>query len=59
VDRWNREVVAVLNEPAIRQALVDRGIDPAPSTPAELAAYLKSESDKWARVAKATGLQAN
>jgi tripartite-type tricarboxylate transporter receptor subunit TctC len=59
VDRWNREVVAVLNEPAIRQALVDRGIDPAPSSPAELAAYLKSESDKWARVAKATGLQAH
>jgi tripartite-type tricarboxylate transporter receptor subunit TctC len=59
VDRWNREVVAVLNEPAIRQALVDRGIDPAPSSPAELGAYLKSESDKWARVAKATGLQAH
>jgi len=57
VDRWNREVVAVLGEPAIRRALVDRGIDPAPSSPAELAAYLKSESDKWARVAKATGLQ--
>jgi tripartite-type tricarboxylate transporter receptor subunit TctC len=59
VDRWTREVVAVLNEPAIRQALVDRGIDPAPSSPAELAAYLKSESDKWAKVAKATGLQAH
>ena len=59
VDRWNREVAAVLGEPAIRRALVDRGIDPAPSSPAELAAYLKSESDKWARVAKATGLQAH
>jgi tripartite-type tricarboxylate transporter receptor subunit TctC len=59
VDRWNREVTAVLGEPAIRQGLVDRGIDPAPSSPAELAAYLRSESDKWARVAKATGLQAH
>jgi tripartite-type tricarboxylate transporter receptor subunit TctC len=59
VDRWHRETVAVLNQPAIKQALVERGIDAAPSTPAELTAYLKSESDKWARVAKATGLQAN
>jgi tripartite-type tricarboxylate transporter receptor subunit TctC len=59
VDRWHRETVAVLEQPAIRQALLERGIDPAPSTPAELARYLRSESEKWARMAKATGLQAN
>jgi len=59
VERWHREAVAVLGEPAIRQALVERGIDPSPSTPEELAAYVRSESEKWARVARATGLQAN
>jgi tripartite-type tricarboxylate transporter receptor subunit TctC len=59
IDRWHKEIVAVLNRPEVKQALVDRGIDATPSTPAELAAYLRSETDKWASVAKATGLQAN
>jgi tripartite-type tricarboxylate transporter receptor subunit TctC len=59
VDRWHKEMVAVLSQPDIRQTLVDRGIEPAPSTPGELAAYLKSETEKWTRVAKAAKLQAN
>lgn len=59
VDRWHKEFVAVLNHPDIKQTLLDRGIETATSTPAELAAYLKSETDKWSKVAKAAKLQAN
>ena len=59
VDRWHREIVAVLDQPDIKQALLERGIDAAPSSPSELAAYLRSESVKWSRVAKAAGVQAN
>jgi tripartite-type tricarboxylate transporter receptor subunit TctC len=59
VDRWHREIVAVLDQSDIKQALLERGIDAAPSSPSELAAYLRSESVKWSRVAKAAGVQAN
>jgi tripartite-type tricarboxylate transporter receptor subunit TctC len=57
VDRWNRELTAALNSSEIKQALFDRGIDPAPTSPAELAAYLKSETAKWTKVVKASGLK--
>jgi tripartite-type tricarboxylate transporter receptor subunit TctC len=58
VDRWNREMTAALNSPEVKQALFDRGIDPAPTSPAELTAYLKSETAKWTKVVKASGLKA-
>ena len=59
VDRWQAALAAVLNHPEIKQSLLERGIDTSPSTPAEIAAYLRSETDKWAPMAKATGLQTN
>jgi tripartite-type tricarboxylate transporter receptor subunit TctC len=59
VDRLHREMVAALAQPEIRQALSERGIDAAPSTPAELAAQLRSETAKWAPLTKSVGLQTN
>lgn len=59
VERLHREIVAALSQPDIRQALSERGIDAAPSTPAELAAQLRSETAKWAPLAKSVGLQTN
>ena len=59
VDRWNAALVSALGQPEIRQALQERGIDASPSSPAELMAYLRSETDKWSPMAKAMGLQAN
>ena len=59
VERWHKEIAAVLALPEIEQALLERGIDVFPGTPAELARYLRSEIAKWAPVVKAAGLQAN
>lgn len=39
-----------LNHPALKARLLDSGAEPAPSTPAELAALLKHDTDKWARL---------
>lgn len=39
-----------LANPAVKARLLDTGADPAPSTPAELAALLKRDTDKWARL---------
>jgi tripartite-type tricarboxylate transporter receptor subunit TctC len=59
VERWNRELVRILNDPAVRQALLAQGMEPAPSTRAELAAYIRREYDTWARVVKEANITAN
>ena len=56
INRLNKEVVAVLNLPDIKDILFKSGLDAAPSTPEEFGAYIKSEKDKWEKVIKAAGL---
>ena len=55
IDRLNREFVAVLNMPEIREVLFKQGLDAHPSTPEAFGAYIKSETAKWAKVIKASG----
>ncbi len=57
VDRLHRETVRALKEPEVRNRLVADGSDPVGSTPEEFAAYLRSETDKWAKVVKAVGIK--
>jgi len=59
VGRWHREMVAALAVPEMRQALLERGFEAAPSTPAELAALLRSETAKWGPLVKQLGLQSS
>ena len=39
----------------MRQTLIGRGADPIPGTPAEFAAFVKAEYDKWGPIAKSSG----
>ena len=57
--KLNGEVVKVLRMPDIRQYLFSQGLDPAPTTPEEFGAYIKSEMSKWAKVVRAAGASAN
>lgn len=57
VDRLHRETVRALKEPEVRNRLVADGSDPVGSTPEEFAAYLRSETVKWAKVVKDVGIQ--
>ena len=50
VTRINRDVVAILREPATQQAMLSQGAEAAPLTPGEFAAFVKSENVKWGRV---------
>ena len=50
LDRLNKETVAALNDPEVRQRYLSQGVDPIPSTGAHYAAYLKSETGKWSKV---------
>jgi len=58
VDKLNAEVVKVLNMPEIKQYLFSQGLDPAPTTPEEFGAYVKSEMSKWATVVRNAGASA-
>lgn len=54
----NRAIVATLNEPAIRQRLVDQMYDVATSTPEEFARYIRAETEKWGRVVRENNIRA-
>lgn len=53
IERLNAELVKALNAPEVRSRLVAAGMDPAPSTPQELGAFLKEDIARWARVVEA------
>ena len=55
IDRLNKEFVAVLNSPDVRDVLFKQGLDVHPSTPEEFGKYIQSETVKWAKVIKASG----
>jgi tripartite-type tricarboxylate transporter receptor subunit TctC len=59
VERWHREIVAALAAPEIRQALIERAYEPAPSTPAALMDLLRAETAKWGPIVKVLGLQSS
>jgi len=52
LDRYNTELVKVLNDPAIREALSKHGLSPHPTSRAELADFMQKESAKWEKVVK-------
>ena len=55
----NKEVVAALNHADVRDVMMKQGLDPAPSTPEEFGAYIRSEIAKWRKVVQASGAKAD
>jgi tripartite-type tricarboxylate transporter receptor subunit TctC len=55
VNKLQAEISKILKSPDISKKLLDLGLDPSGSTPAELAAYQKSEIAKWSKVVKDSG----
>jgi len=51
----NAEVTKVLAMPDVKTTLFNQGLDPAPGTPEQFGAYIKSERAKWAKVIKESG----
>jgi tripartite-type tricarboxylate transporter receptor subunit TctC len=54
-DEFNR----ALSDPGIRDKMLAIGAEPVGSTPAQFAAYIHSESAKYARIIKASGAKAD
>lgn len=57
IARLNREIVRALNSVDVREQLAPHGIEPAPSTPDELARLIEREFEIWGRVVKQAGLK--
>jgi tripartite-type tricarboxylate transporter receptor subunit TctC len=59
VQRLNREVNAVLAEPALRARMMDLGSDPITGSPADFGKLVADETEKWGKVVKFAGLKAD
>ena len=58
VEQLSAEFVRILSLADVRERLAAQGLEPAGTTPAEFADYLKSEMDKAATMVKASGASA-
>jgi len=58
IDQLNRELVKVLRTPAAAALLEKQGVDPEPTTPETLGAYMKREYDTWGKVVKQANIKA-
>ena len=52
LDRWNQEIVKVLNDPEIQAALNKHGLTPHPTTRAGLTEFMQKESAQWGQIVR-------
>lgn len=57
VQRLNRELVAAMKKPEVVSAMERQGVALSPSTPEQLAAYLKEQIEAWKRAVAIAGIQ--
>ncbi|MGZ5127318.1 MAG: Bug family tripartite tricarboxylate transporter substrate binding protein, partial [Burkholderiales bacterium] len=58
VDKLNGALVAAMRDPENHKALVTSGAEPIGSSPEEHAASIRSEIDKWRKVARDANIEA-
>ena len=56
LEQLNRELAAVLKDPATQAWMQQRGAEAVSNSAAEFAAYIRKDVDKWAPVIKAVGV---
>ena len=59
IERYNRELVRILNTPEVRQKLLDIQFEIVAGTPEQFAEYIRWETPRWAKVIRDTGAKAN
>ncbi len=59
VSRLNAEILKVLQLPATRERFAAEGFEAAGNSPAQFAAYIKTEQIKWGKVIKEAGIKAD
>jgi tripartite-type tricarboxylate transporter receptor subunit TctC len=59
IDRYNREIVKILNMPEIRDKLTGMEFEVVAGTPEQFSGWIKTEIPRWGKVIKATGAKAD
>lgn len=59
IDKINKDVVAIIKEPAVREKLAAQLMEPVGSTPEEFRARMNGEIARWAPVIKAADVKVN
>jgi tripartite-type tricarboxylate transporter receptor subunit TctC len=59
IDRYNKEIVKILNQPDVKEKLLSMEFDFVASTPEYFSAWIKTEIVRWGKVIKATGAKAD
>ncbi|OYW07328.1 MAG: hypothetical protein B7Z53_06430 [Rhodospirillales bacterium 12-71-4] len=59
LDRMQRAVKQVLAEPNVQARMAEQGADIVGSTPAETAAFVRSEIEKWGAVIRDNNIRAD
>ncbi|MDB5871050.1 MAG: tripartite tricarboxylate transporter substrate binding protein [Ramlibacter sp.] len=59
IDRYNREIVKILNTPEIREKLTGMEFEVVAGTPEQFSGWIRSEIPRWGKVIKATGAKAD
>lgn len=59
LERWNQEIVKVLNDAEVKAALNQHGLTPQPTTRAELTTFMKKEDAKWGAIVRERKITAN
>ena len=59
VNKLNGEIVRITRQPEAREQFAAQGAEAVGSTPEEFGRHLRTEIDKWAKVAKAAGMRAD
>ena len=57
VQKINADIVKIVKSPEMQKKLAEQGARPVGSTPAEAAAFMKAESDKWGKVIKEANIK--
>ena len=58
INKVNADVTKILKSPGMKEKILAMGGIPVIDSPIEFTTFMKSEVDKWARVVKAAGIQA-
>lgn len=56
VNALQKQIAAAINQPAVRQKLIDFGIEPIGSTPQQYADLIRTETVRWHKLIKVQGI---
>ena len=57
IAKLNKTLVDALNSTAVKARFQVLGLEPTPSTPAQMGSYAKAEREKWAQVIRTSGIK--